>query len=90
MCPEEQSLKLAALLQVAHAWIWAGFNASLGMNKMLLCGMWASGVAIDNRIRKSVKECTTTLSYDGSHEPPGKEYTIEQLYDTGVFHELFT
>lgn len=89
MAPEEQKLKLAAILQVAHAWVWAGFNYSLGMPKMLLCGMWASGIAVDNRVRKSVKESTTNISHNGDHEPNGKEYTIEELFATGVFQELF-
>ena len=79
--PHGQELKAAKIFQIAHLWVWSLLHYGLGMYEMPLAGAFISGVAIDNRVRKSVDECTTTISHDGSNEPDGREVTIFELED---------
>jgi hypothetical protein len=48
-----------------------------------------SSVAIDNRLRKSPKEKTVTLSNpDGEKEPFGEEYSMYELAEIGAVDKL--
>ena len=75
----EQRKKCAMIYQITHIWVWSLLHYGLDMCEMPLAGAFLSGVEFDSRLRKSPKECTTSISHDGSNEPEGITLTIEDL-----------
>jgi hypothetical protein len=50
-----------------------------------------SAVAIDERIRKSPRECTVSPSNpEGKNEPDGVEYSMRELGEMGIIDKLIT
>jgi hypothetical protein len=61
----------------------------VGIPELPLSRAYFSSVAIDDRIRKSPKECTKTLSNpNGDKEPKGVEYTMVELSEIGAITKL--
>jgi DNA polymerase gamma 1 len=91
MTPEQYAEQAAGLFQICHLYVWSLFNHRLDMNDLALNNAFFSGVAVDDRIRKSADECTVTPSNpSGSEEPPGKEWTAADLEEAGIFKKLGT
>ena len=89
MTPERYATQVAGLLQIAHLYVWGLFNEGLGKTDLTLSNAFFSGVAVDDRVRKSVNESTVSPSNpNGEEEPEGKEYTAQELEDLGVFRKL--
>lgn len=89
--PEKYAEEFAVIFQIAHMYTWALFHSQLGMEQLPLNRAYFSGVAVDDRLRKSVKEVTVTPSNpDGASEPSGKEYTMQDLADGGFVLKLTT
>lgn len=89
LVPEKYAEQAAGLFQMSHLYIWALFNYKLGMPDLALSNAFFSGVAVDDRVRKSVKESTVSPSnLEGDKEPPGKEWTATELDDSGIFKKL--
>ncbi len=79
LAPIEESKKAGIIWQIAHSLVWGTLLERLGMPGLPVQSVYASGIAIDYRLRKATDEKTTTISHDGSNEPDGKEYLISEL-----------
>jgi DNA polymerase gamma 1 len=89
IAPEKYAEEFAVCYQIAHMYTWALFQSQLGMEELPLNRAFFSGVAIDDRLRKSVKESTVTPSNpEGDKEPQGKEYSMLDLADCGAIQKL--
>jgi len=89
--PEKYAEQFAVLFQIAHMYTWSLFHSAVGIPDLPLSRAYFSSVAIDNRIRKSPKERTVTISHpDGDKEPSGVEYSMQQLHDIGAINKLTT
>lgn len=89
--PEKYAEQFAVLFQIAHMYTWSLFHSSVGIPDLPLSRAFFSSVAIDDRLRKSPTENTTTLSNpDGHLEPPGKEYSMTELAEIGAVRKLTT
>jgi DNA polymerase gamma 1 len=87
--PEKYAEQFAALFQVAHLYTWALFHYAIGIPDLPLSRAFFSSVAIDDRIRKTPKECTVSPSNPGGgKEPEGVEHSINQLEDMGSIRRL--
>lgn len=91
MTPERYAEQFAVLFQIAHVYTWSLFHSKVGIPELPLSRAFFSSVAIDNRIRKSPKECTVTPSNpNGAHEPNGVEYSMRELSEIGAVDKLKT
>jgi DNA polymerase gamma 1 len=89
--PEKYAEQFAVLFQIAHMYTWALFHSRLDISELPLSRAYFSSVAIDDRLRKSPKEKTVTPSnLKGGNEPPGAEYTMQQLSEIGAIQKLTT
>jgi hypothetical protein len=89
MTPERYAEQFAVLFQIAHMYTWALFQSAVGIPELPLSRAYFSGVAIDDRLRKSTKESTKTLSNpDGDEEPNGVEYSMMKLSEIGAITKL--
>lgn len=89
MTPERYAEQFAVLFQIAHMYTWSLFHSKVGIPELPLSRAYFSSVAIDNRIRKSPKENTTTISNpNGENEPNGKEYSMTELSEIGAVKKL--
>jgi len=87
--PERYAEQFAALFQIAHVYTWALFHHRIGIPELPLSRAFFSSVAIDDRLRKSPKEKTVTLSNPGGEdEPSGVEYSMWELAEMGVVQKL--
>jgi DNA polymerase gamma 1 len=91
MTPERYAEQFAVLFQIAHLYTWALFHSALEIPDLPLSRAFFSSVAIDNRLRKSPREKTVTLSNPGGEsEPPGTEYSMQELSEIGSVQKLTT
>lgn len=91
MVPERYAESFCVVFQMAHLYSWARFQASVGMCDVPLSRAFFSSVAIDERLRKSVHECTKTPSNPGGDkEPDGAEYSMTQMAELGWVKKLRT
>ena len=91
MVPERYAESFCVMFQMAHLYSWARFQASVGIADVPLSRAFFSSVAIDERLRKSVHECTTTPSNpSGGKEPDGSEYSMAQMAELGWIKKLTT
>jgi DNA polymerase gamma 1 len=89
--PEKYAEQFAVLFQIAHVYTWALFQSQVGIPELPLSRAFFSSVAIDDRLRKSPNEKTTTISHlDGGKEPAGVEYSMQQLSEIGAVDKLTT
>jgi DNA polymerase gamma 1 len=89
--PEKYAEQFAVLFQIAHMYTWSLFHSSLDMSELPLSRAYFSSVAIDDRLRKSPREKTVTPSnLKGENEPPGAEYTMQELSEIGAIQKLTT
>jgi DNA polymerase gamma 1 len=89
MTPERYAEQFAVLFQIAHMYTWSLFHSAVGIPELPLSRAYFSSVAIDNRLRKSPKEKTVTLSNEkGSEEPFGTEYSMMELSEIGAINKL--
>ena len=89
MVPEKYAEHWAVAFQMAHLYAWALFQAKCGMADVPLSRAFFSGVAIDNRLRKSPSECTRTPSnLTGESEPDGKEFSMAKMAELGWVAKL--
>ena len=87
--PERYAEQFAVLFQIAHMYTWALFHSAVGIPDLPLSRAYFSSVAIDDRLRKSPKESTKTLSnLKGDEEPSGVEYSMTQLNEIGAITKL--
>ena len=89
MVPEKQAEAFSVAFQMAHLYSWARFQAGVGMHDVPLSRAFFSSVAIDDRLRKSVHECTKTPS-QWDDEPDGQEFSMKQMADLGWVKKLET
>ena len=89
MVPEKQAEAFSVAFQMAHLYSWARFQAGVGMCDVPLSRAFFSSVAIDDRLRKSVHECTKTPS-QWDDEPDGEEFSMKQMADLGWVKKLET
>ena len=91
MAPEKYAEQFAVVFQIAHVYTWSLFHSSVGIPDLPLSRAFFSSVAIDNRIRKSPRECTVTPSNPGgSTEENGTEYSMSELAERGAVTKLAT
>ena len=91
MAPERYAEQFAALFQIAHMYTWSLFQSSVGIPDLPLSRAYFSSVAIDDRIRKSPRECTVSPSNPGGiNEPNGNEYSMYELAEMGILKKLET
>jgi DNA polymerase gamma 1 len=91
MVPEKYAEQFAVLFQIAHLYTWSLFHDAVGIPELPLSRAFFSSVAIDNRIRKSPRECTVTPSNPGgANEPNGVEYSMRELAEIGAVDKLAT
>lgn len=89
--PEKYAKLFAGVFQMAHLYSWARFQAGCGINDLPLARAFFSAVAIDDRIRKSPFEDTSTPSNpQGKTEEAGEEFTINDLFEDGTLKKLAT
>jgi len=89
MVPEKYAEQFAVTFQMAHLYSWARFQSACGMADVPLSRAFFSGVAIDDRLRKSPHECTVTPSNpNGSDEPDGNEYSMAKMAELGWVDKL--
>jgi len=89
MTPDRYAEQFAVLFQIAHMYTWALFHSAVGIPDLPLSRAYFSSVAIDDRLRKSPREKTTTLSNPGGDmEPPGTEYSMSELSEIGAIDKL--
>jgi DNA polymerase gamma 1 len=89
MTPDKYAEQFAVLFQIAHMYTWSLFHSSVGIPELPLSRAFFSSVAIDNRLRKSPKEKTVTLSnLEGGKEPSGVEYSMQELSEHGFIDKL--
>lgn len=91
MVPEKFAESFCVVFQMAHLYTWARFHYGVGINDLPLSRAFFSSVAIDERIRKTPKECTQTPSNPlGNNEPQGSEYSMRQMDELGWVKTLRT
>ena len=91
MTPDKYAEQFAVLFQIAHMYTWSLFQSSVGIPDLPLSRAYFSSVAIDNRLRKSPKEKTVTLSNPkGEAEPFGVEHSMQELSEIGAIQKLTT
>ena len=91
MVPERYAESFCVVFQMAHLYAWARFQASVGMNDVPLSRAFFSSIAIDDRLRKSVRECTKTPSNPaGDKEPDGQEFSMAEMAELGWVKKLTT
>ena len=91
LAPERYAEQFAVLFQIAHAYTWSLFHSAVDIPDLPLSRAFFSSVAIDDRLRKSPKESTKTLSNPyGDKEPPGVEYSMCELAEIGAIDKLTT
>jgi DNA polymerase gamma 1 len=89
--PEKYAEQFAVLFQIAHVYTWSLFHSAVDIPDLPLSRAFFSSVAIDDRLRKSPKESTETLSNpDGKEEPSGVEYSMYELAEIGAVKKLTT
>jgi len=89
MVPEKYAEQFAVVFQMAHLLSWARFQAAVGMADVPLSRAFFSGVAIDDRLRKSPHECTVTPSNPkGKDEPDGEEFSMKKMAELGWVDKL--
>jgi DNA polymerase gamma 1 len=91
MTPERYAEQFAVLFQSAHVYTWSLFQSAVEIPDLPLSRAYFSSVAIDDRLRKTPTEKTTTLSNPGgSTENPGIEYSMLELAEIGAIDKLTT
>ena len=91
MTPEKYAEQFAVMFQIAHVYTWSLFHSAVEIPDLPLSRAYFSSVAIDDRIRKSPKEKTVTLSNkEGENEPFGVEYSMSELAEKGAITKLTT
>jgi DNA polymerase gamma 1 len=91
MTPDRYAEQFAALFQIAHVYTWSLFHYSVDIPDLPLSRAYFSSVAIDDRLRKSPKEKTVTVSNpNGENEPSGVEYSMYELSEIGAIRKLTT
>jgi DNA polymerase gamma 1 len=91
MTPDKYAEQFAVVFQIAHMYTWSLFHSAVEIPDLPLSRAYFSSVAIDNRLRKSPKEKTTTLSNPkGETEPSGIEYSMQELSEIGAVQKLTT
>ena len=89
MTPDRYAEQFAVLFQIAHVYTWSLFHYSVDIPDLPLSRAYFSSVAIDDRLRKSPKEKTVTVSNpNGAEEPAGKEYSMCELSEIGAIDKL--
>jgi DNA polymerase gamma 1 len=89
MTPERYAEQFAVLFQIAHMYTWSLFHSAVGIPELPLSRAYFSSVAIDERLRKSPKEKTVTLSNPGGEaESFGTEYSMYELAELGAIDKL--
>jgi DNA polymerase gamma 1 len=89
MTPERYAEQFAVLFQIAHMYTWSLFHSAVDIPELPLSRAYFSSVAIDDRLRKSPKEKTVTLSNPGGEqEPSGTEYSMYELAEIGAIDKL--
>jgi DNA polymerase gamma 1 len=89
MTPERYAEQFAVLFQIAHMYTWSLFHSAVDIPDLPLSRAYFSSVAIDDRLRKSPKESTKTLSNpSGDQEPQGVEYSMMELSEIGAIDKL--
>ena len=87
--PEKYAEQFAVLFQIAHMYTWSLFHSAVEIPDLPLSRAYFSSVAIDDRLRKSPKESTVTLSNPGgTNEPQGVEYSMMELSKIGAVDKL--
>jgi len=87
--PEKYAEQFAVLFQIAHVYTWSLFHSAVDIPDLPLSRAFFSSVAIDDRLRKSPRESTETLSNpDGKEEPSGVEYSMYELAEIGAVTKL--
>ena len=91
MTPGKYAEQFAVLFQIAHMYTWSLFQSAVEIPDLPLSRAYFSSVAIDERLRKSTKEKTVTLSnLGGELEVPGVEYSMSELAEIGAIDKLTT
>jgi DNA polymerase gamma 1 len=91
MTPERYAEQFAVLFQIAHMYSWSLFQSNCGIPDLPLSRAFFSSVAIDERIRKSPRECTVSPSNpEGKREPDGVEHSMRELSEMGAIDKLTT
>ena len=91
MTPDRYAEQFAVLFQIAHVYTWSLFHSAVGIPDLPLSRAFFSSVAIDDRLRKSPREKTVTLSNpEGENEPFGKEHSMYELAEIGAVQKLTT
>jgi DNA polymerase gamma 1 len=91
MTPEKYAEQFAVVFQIAHMYTWSLFHSQVGIPELPLSRAYFSSVAIDDRVRKSPKECTVTPSNpNGAEEPNGVEHSMSELAEIGAVTKLTT
>lgn len=89
MAPERYTEQFAVVYQIAHMYTWSLFHSQVGIPELPLSRAYFSSVAIDDRIRKSPRECTVSPSNPGgADEPNGVEYSMTELSEMGAVSKL--
>jgi DNA polymerase gamma 1 len=89
--PDRYAEQFAVLFQIAHVYTWSLFHYSVDIPDLPLSRAYFSSVAIDDRLRKSPKEKTVTVSNpNGADEPSGEEYSMYELSEIGAIRKLTT
>jgi DNA polymerase gamma 1 len=89
MTPERYAEQFAVLFQIAHMYTWSLFHSAVGIPELPLSRAYFSSVAIDDRLRKSPRESTVTLSNPGgANEPSGTEHSMTELSEIGAIDKL--
>jgi len=91
MTPERYAEQFSVLFQIAHMYTWSLFHSAVDIADLPLSRAYFSSVAIDDRLRKSPKEKTVTLSNPGGEdEPSGVEHSMYELAEMGAIDKLAT
>ena len=91
MTPDRYAEQFSVVFQIAHMYTWSLFHSAVDIPELPLSRAFFSGVSIDDRIRKSPKEKTLTLSNPaGESESPGVEYSMCELAKMGAITKLAT
>jgi DNA polymerase gamma 1 len=89
--PEKYAEQFAVLFQIAHVYTWSLFHSAVDIPELPLSRAYFSSVAIDERLRKSPKEKTVTVSNPGGEtESFGVEYSMYELAEIGAIQKLTT
>lgn len=87
--PEKYAEQFAVLFQLAHMYTWSLFHSCVGIPDLPLSRAFFSAVAVDDKIRKSPKECTVTPSNPGGKsEGYGEEFSMKELADRKAINKL--